>query len=67
MRTVNIQLLLIFLLVAAKLAKSSLNQARNKLKNIKNSGTNLSVHDLYPHLNDFSPLILNNRRTFATE
>ena len=33
---------------AAKLAKSSLNQARNKLKNIKNSDTNLSVHDLYP-------------------
>lgn len=52
---------------ATKLAKSSLNQARNKLKNIKNSGTNLSVHDLYPHLNDFSPSILNNRRTFATE
>jgi len=33
---------------AAKLTKNSLNQAKNKLKNIKNSGTNLSVHDLYP-------------------
>jgi len=32
---------------AAKLTKNSLNQARNKLKNTKNSGTNLSVHDLY--------------------
>ena len=32
---------------AAKLTKNSLNQARNKLKNTKNSGTNFSVHDLY--------------------
>lgn len=32
---------------AAKLTKNSLNQARNKLKNTKNSGTILSVHDLY--------------------
>lgn len=52
---------------AAKITKKRQKSGKNKQKNIKNSGTNLSVHDLYPHLNDFSPLILNNRRTFATE
>jgi len=40
---------------------------QKQAKNEKNRGTNPSLHDLCPLLNDFSPLIPNNRRTFATE